>query len=137
MIDLGPLVAGFGTALPPYHLALMAGGELPGILVGVLPGPGAPNGVGLSLQQTFGMAPIARIVPLPSLYWGALSAGASSATRSVLPRRAWSVATTYGAYPPAATGRAAAALASASRSAAFAALAGVLVVTLLATSMPG
>ena len=44
MIDVAPLFHGFATVLTPYHLALMAGGVLLGILVGVLPGLGAPGG---------------------------------------------------------------------------------------------
>ena len=52
MIDLAPLLDGFATAVTPYHLALMVGGVLLGILVGVPPGLGAPNGVTLLMPLT-------------------------------------------------------------------------------------
>jgi hypothetical protein len=58
MIDAAPLLDGFAVAVTPYHLALMAGGVLLGILVGVLPGLGAPNGVTLLMPLTFSMEPI-------------------------------------------------------------------------------
>ena len=46
-----------------------------GILVGVLPGLGAPNGVSLLLPLTFGMQPVSAIILLSSMYWGALFGG--------------------------------------------------------------
>jgi TctA family transporter len=135
MIDLGPLIDGFGTALTPYHLALMAGGVLLGILVGVLPGLGAPNGVALLLPLTFGMEPIAGIIVLSSMYWGALFGGSTTSILFNIPGEPSSVATTFDGYPLAKQGRAAEALATAFMSAAFGALAGVVVITLLANSI--
>ena len=107
MIDLGPLIDGFGTALTPYHLALMAGGVLLGILVGVLPGLGAPNGVALLLPLTFGMEPIAGIIVLSSMYWGALFGGSTTSILFNIPGEPSSVATTFDGYPLAKQGRAA------------------------------
>ena len=135
MIDLGPLIDGFGTALTPYHLALMVGGVLLGILVGVLPGLGAPNGVALLLPLTFGMEPIGGIIVLSSMYWGALFGGSTTSILFNIPGEPSSVATTFDGYPLAKQGRAAEALATAFMSAAFGALAGVVVVTLLANSI--
>jgi TctA family transporter len=137
MIDLGPLFDGFGTALTPYHVALMAGGVLLGILVGVLPGLGAPNGVALLLPLTFGMEPIGGIIVLSSMYWGALFGGSTTSILFNIPGEPSSVATTFDGYPLAKQGRAAEALATAFVSAAFGALAGVVVVTLLANSIAG
>lgn len=137
MVDLGPLIDGFGTALTPYHVALMAGGVLLGILVGVLPGLGAPNGVALLLPLTFGMEPIGGIIVLSSLYWGALFGGSTTSILFNIPGEPSSVATTFDGYPLAKQGRAAEALATAFMSAAFGALAGVVVVTLLANSIAG
>ena len=47
-------------------------GVLLGILVGVLPRLGAPNGVSLLLPLTFGIQPVSAIILLSSMYWGAL-----------------------------------------------------------------
>ena len=137
MIDLGPLIDGFGTALTPYHLALMVGGVLLGILVGVLPGLGAPNGVTLLLPLTFSMEPISGIIVLSSMYWGALFGGSTTSILFNIPGEPSSVATTFDGYPLAKQGRAAEALATAFMAAGFGALAGVVVVTLIANSIAG
>src|SRR5687767_15851234 len=78
MVDLTPLLDGFAVAVTPYHLALMVGGVLLGILVGVLPGLGAPNGVTLLMPLTFSMEPISGIIVLSSMYWGALFGGSTT-----------------------------------------------------------
>ena len=137
MIDLGPLAHGFVTALTPYHLALMAGGVLLGILVGVLPGLGAPNGVTLLMPLTFSMDPISGIIVLSSMYWGALFGGSTTSILFNIPGEPSSVATTFDGYPLAKQGRATEALATAFMSAGFGALAGVVVVTLIANSIAG
>jgi len=75
MENFDSLMHGFSIAISVPHIALMIGGVLLGILVGVLPGLGAPNGVSLLLPLTFGMAPVSAIILLSSIYWGALFGG--------------------------------------------------------------
>ena len=72
MENLDALLHGFTIALSWQHLALMVGGVLLGILVGVLPGLGAPNGVTLLLPLTFGMEPIGGIIVLSHVLGRAL-----------------------------------------------------------------
>ena len=135
MIDLAPLLEGFATSLTPYHLTLMVGGVLLGILVGVLPGLGAPNGVTLLMPLTFSMEPISGIIVLSSMYWGALFGGSTTSILFNIPGEPSSVATTFDGYPLAKQGRATEALATAFMAAGFGALAGVVVVTLVANSI--
>jgi len=71
MEGLASLLHGFSVALTAHHILLMMIGVLLGILVGVLPGLGAPNGVSLLLPLTFSMDPVAAIILLTSMYWGA------------------------------------------------------------------
>jgi TctA family transporter len=78
MTDFSFLWSGFETALTFHHIAIMIGGVLLGILVGVLPGLGAPNGVTLLLPLTFTMDPISAIILLSSMYWGALFGGSTT-----------------------------------------------------------
>ncbi len=137
MIDVAPLLEGFVTALTPYHLVLMVGGVLLGILVGVLPGLGAPNGVTLLMPLTFSMEPISGIIMLSSMYWGALFGGSTTSILFNIPGEPSSVATTFDGYPLAKQGRATEALATAFMAAGFGALAGVVLVTLLANSIAG
>src|SRR6476620_3341250 len=133
MADFANLLHGFSVALSFYHVALIVAGVLLGILVGVLPGLGAPNGVTLLLPLTFGMNPVAAIILLTSMYWGALFGGSTTSILFNIPGEPSSVATTFDGYPLARKGRAAHALTLAFLSAAFGALIGVLLITLLSS----
>jgi TctA family transporter len=124
---------GFAIALSVPHLGLMVVGVLFGILVGVLPGLGAPNGVSLLLPLTFGMQPVSAIILLSSMYWGALFGGSVTSILFNIPGEPSSVATTFDGYPMARDGRPTTALATAFGSAAFGALVGVVLITLLAS----
>ncbi|MDR2327216.1 MAG: tripartite tricarboxylate transporter permease [Acidovorax sp.] len=135
MEQLQFLMSGFQTTLSMYHIALMMGGVLLGILVGVLPGLGAPNGVTLLLPLTFTMEPVSAIILLSSMYWGALFGGSTTSILFNIPGEPSSVATTFDGYPMARNGRAAEALATAFLSAGFGAMAGVIVVTLIANAI--
>src|SRR5919199_578421 len=124
---------GFAIALSLPHLGLMVVGVLFGILVGVLPGLGAPNGVSLLLPLTFGMQPVSAIILLSSMYWGALFGGSVTSILFNIPGEPSSVATTFDGYPMARDGRPSAALATAFGSAAFGALVGVVLITVSAS----
>ena len=131
MENLGALIHGFSVAITPFHIGLMIVGVLLGILVGVLPGLGAPNGVSLLLPLTFSMDPVAAIILLTSMYWGALFGGSTTSILFNIPGEPSSVATTFDGYPLAQKGRATEALSFAFLSAGFGALVGVIVITLL------
>jgi TctA family transporter len=122
---------GFGIVLSAYHLGLMAAGVLLGILVGVLPGLGAPNGVSLLIPLTFTMDPISAIILLTSMYWGALFGGSTTSILFNIPGEPSSVATTFDGYPMAQQGHATKALTLAFMSAGIGALFGVTVITVL------
>lgn len=132
MENFSNLMHGFGVALTLPHVALMIAGVLFGILVGVLPGLGAPNGVTLLIPLTFAMEPISAIILLASMYWGALFGGSTTSILFNIPGEPSSVATTFDGHPLAMQGRATEALSYAFLSAAFGALFGVLLITLLA-----
>ena len=137
MENLDALLHGFSIAFSFGHIALMVGGVLLGILVGVLPGLGAPNGVSLLLPVTFGMPPVSAIILLSSIYWGALFGGSVTSILFNIPGEPSSVATTFDGYPLARSGRATQALATAFSSAAFGALVGVILITCLASWIAG
>lgn len=133
MDNLEALLHGFTIAISAQHIVLMVIGVLLGILVGVLPGLGAPNGVSLLLPLTFGMQPVSAIILLSSMYWGALFGGSVTSILFNIPGEPSSVATTFDGYPMARDGRPTTALATAFGSAAFGALVGVVLITLLAS----
>ena len=106
MENFSNLMDGFNIAFSMFHLALMAGGVLFGILVGVLPGLGAPNRVSLLLPLTFVMDPVSAIILLTSMYWGALFGGSTTSILFNIPGEPSSVATTFDDYPMAQQGQA-------------------------------
>ena len=133
MENFANLMHGFDIAFSFYHLLLMAGGVMLGILVGVLPGLGAPNGVSLLLPLTFTMDPVSAIILLTSMYWGALFGGSTTSILFNIPGEPSSVATTFDGYPLAQKGEATHALTLAFMSAGTGALFGVIVITLLSS----
>ncbi len=94
---------GFGHILSFNHILLMMIGATLGILVGVLPGLGAPNGVSLLLPLTFSMDPISAIILLSCIYWGALFGGSTTSILFNIPGGTSSVATAFDGYPMAKT----------------------------------
>jgi TctA family transporter len=133
MIDnIASLMGGFAVAFTAQHVVLMFAGVLFGLVVGVLPGLGAPNGVSLLLPLTFTMEPVSAIILLTSMYWGALIGGSTTSILFNIPGEPSSVATTFDGHPMAKSGRATQALTFAFLSSGFGALFGVVVVTLLA-----
>ncbi len=134
MFDNLPLLMnGFAIAISPYNIMLMMVGVFLGILVGVLPGLGAPNGVTLLMPLTFGMNPVSAIILLTSMYWGALYGGSTTSILFNIPGEPSSVATTFDGHPMAKAGRATEALTTAFMSSGFGALFGVVVVTILSS----
>ncbi|AWN35894.1 tripartite tricarboxylate transporter permease [Methylobacterium radiodurans] len=131
MSNISLLLDGFGVALSTHHVLIMVGGVLLGLVVGVLPGLGAPNGVSLLLPLTFSMDPVSAIILLTSMYWGALFGGSTTSILFNIPGEPSSVATTFDGYPMARQGEAVRALTLAFSSAGIGALTGVIVITLL------
>jgi TctA family transporter len=129
--NIGLLLDGFAHILSFQHILLMMVGVTLGILVGVLPGLGAPNGVSLLLPLTFSMDPISAIILLSCMYWGALFGGSTTSILFNIPGEPSSVATTFDGYPMAKSGQASRALTLAFMSAGLGALAGVVMITLL------
>ena len=106
MTELSALLHGFAVVVTPFNLLLMMVGVLLGIVIGVLPGLGGPNGVAILLPLTFTMPPTSAIIMLSCIYWGALFAGAITSMLFNIPGEPQSVATTFDGYPMAQQGRA-------------------------------
>jgi TctA family transporter len=132
MENISLLLEGFQVALTWHNIAFMFLGVLLGIVVGVLPGLGGPNGVAILLPLTFSMDPTSAIILLTSIYWGALFGGAITAVLFNIPGEPWSVATTFDGYPMAQQGRAGEALTAAFTASFVGAIAGVVLITFLA-----
>ncbi|MGZ5093719.1 MAG: tripartite tricarboxylate transporter permease [Burkholderiales bacterium] len=132
MEDLNSLFHGFAVALTWYNVGMMAIGVVLGVVIGVLPGLGGPNGVAILLPLTFTMEPTSAIIMLSCIYWGTLFAGAITSILFNIPGESHSVATTFDGYPLAQQGRAGEALTSAFTGSFFGAFFAVLLITFLA-----
>ena len=133
MVELDALFHGFSIVMTWYNLGMMMIGLVLGVIIGVLPGLGGPNGVAILLPLTFGMSPTSAIIMLSCIYWGSLFAGAITSILFNIPGEASSVATTFDGYPLAKAGRAGVALTSSALVSAVGSLASR---TLISTSHP-
>ena len=122
MENIGLLMQGFQVAITPMHITIMVVGVLLGLVVGVLPGLGAPNGVSLLIPLTFTMDPVSAIILLASMYWGALFGGSTTSILFNIPGEPSSVATTFDGYPMAQNGQSTRGLTLAFMSAGFGAV---------------
>ncbi|HTH98357.1 MAG TPA: tripartite tricarboxylate transporter permease [Stellaceae bacterium] len=75
-IALQGLWQGFGVALEPTNLLWCFIGVLCGNVVGVLPGMGVTATMSVLLPLTFAMKPVAAILMLAGIYYGAMYGGA-------------------------------------------------------------
>jgi putative tricarboxylic transport membrane protein len=132
VVELDALVHGFSIVMTWYNLGMMMIGLVLGVIIGVLPGLGGPNGVAILLPLTFGMSPTSAIIMLSCIYWGSLFAGAITSILFNIPGEDSSVATTFEGYPLALQGRAGEALTASFSGSFVGALTGVLLITFLA-----
>jgi putative tricarboxylic transport membrane protein len=104
------LYLGISVAMQPYNFMVAMIGLTLGVIVGVLPGLGGANGVAILIPLTVAMPPVAGIILLASIYWGALYGGSITSILFNIPGEPWSVATTFDGYPMAKKGYAGKAL---------------------------
>jgi putative tricarboxylic transport membrane protein len=130
--DLFNLFHGFAVIFTWYNLGMMAIGLILGVIIGVLPGLGGPNGVAILLPLTFTMSPTSAIVMLSCIYWGSLFAGAITSILFNIPGESHSVATTFDGYPLAQQDRAGEALTASFTGSFFGAFFSILLITFLA-----
>jgi len=101
---------GLGVALQPMNLLFCFIGVLIGTLVGVLPGLGPVAAISLLLPATFHAPPVASIIMLSGIYYGAMYGGSTTSILVNIPGEAASVVTCLDGYQMARRGRAGAAL---------------------------
>jgi putative tricarboxylic transport membrane protein len=107
---LNDLLYGFGIALQPWNLLSCFFGVLIGTLVGVLPGIGPVGAMSILLPITFGISPVAGIIILAGIYYGAMYGGSTTSILVNIPGEAASVVTCLDGYQMALKGRAGPAL---------------------------
>lgn len=107
---LDHLAMGFGVALTPSNFLYCFIGALLGTLVGVLPGIGPITTIAMLLPITFKLSPVASLIMLSGIYYGAHHAGSTTAIMLNMPGEPSSVVICLDGHPMARQGRAGPAL---------------------------
>src|SRR5688572_26418030 len=129
---IGNLWLGFGVAITPIHLVYALVGVMLGTLIGVLPGVGPVATIAMLLPITFNLSPVAALIMLAGIYYGAQYGGSTTAILVNLPGESASVVTCLDGYQMARQGRAGPALATAAIGSFFAGCIATLIVALFA-----
>ncbi len=132
---LGNLVLGFEVALSPQNLMFCFIGALVGTLIGVLPGLGPLATLSMLLPITFYLPPIAALIMLAGIYYGAQYGGSTTAILVNLPGESSSVVTCLDGYQMARNGRAGAALAIAALASLFAGTVATIVIAIASPAL--
>jgi TctA family transporter len=114
------LIFGFGVAFSLQNLLYCFIGVLVGTLIGVLPGIGPMATIAMLLPLTYNVPPVAALIMLAGIYYGAQYGGSTTSILVNLPGETSSVITCIDGYQMARQGRAGAALAIAAISSFFA-----------------
>ena len=129
---LNNLILGFGVAISPIHLLYALIGVMLGTLIGVLPGIGPVATIAMLLPFTFNLSPVAALIMLAGIYYGAQYGGSTTAILVNLPGESASVVTCLDGYQMARQGRAGPALATAAIGSFFAGCVATLVIAVAA-----
>ena len=121
------LALGFGVAFTFQNLVYCFIGCLLGTLIGVLPGIGPVATIAMLLPATYALPPVAALIMLAGIYYGAQYGGSTTAILVNLPGEASSVVTVIDGYQMARQGRAGPALAAAGLGSFFAGCVGTLI----------
>ncbi|HEX2480855.1 MAG TPA: tripartite tricarboxylate transporter permease [Methylomirabilota bacterium] len=105
------LIFGFGVAFSLENLLYCLVGVLVGTLIGVLPGIGPLATIAMLLPLTFNVPPVAALIMLAGIYYGAQYGGSTTAILVNLPGETSAVVTCLDGYQMARQGRAGSALA--------------------------
>jgi TctA family transporter len=104
------LALGFSTALTYQNLLYCLIGCILGTLIGVLPGLGPIATIAMLLPATYSLPPIAALIMLAGIYYGAQYGGSTTAILVNIPGESSSVVTAIDGYQMARRGRAGVAL---------------------------
>ena len=132
MDALSGLATGFAVILTAQNLYYCFLGSLIGTLIGVLPGIGPLAAMSVLLPLTFGLPPIAGIVMLSAIFYGAMYGGSTTSVLVNIPGEAASVITCLDGHEMAKQGRAGAALGMAAMGSFIAGTISVIALTLFA-----
>lgn len=126
------LALGFSVAFTAQNLLYALLGCFLGTVIGVLPGIGPVATIAMLLPATFALPPVAALILLAGIYYGAQYGGSTTAILVNLPGESSSVVTVIDGYQMARKGRAGPALAAAGLGSLFAGCVGTLILAAFA-----
>ena len=129
------LSLGFGVAFTTTNLIYAFIGCLLGTLIGVLPGVGPIATIAMLLPATYALPPVAALIMLAGIYYGAQYGGSTTAILVNLPGESSSVVTIIDGHQMAKRGRAGPALAAAGLGSFFAGCVGTLILAAFAAPL--
>ncbi len=129
------LALGFGVAFTFQNLLYAFIGCMLGTLIGVLPGVGPVATIAMLLPATYALPPVAALIMLAGIYYGAQYGGSTTAILVNLPGESSSVVTIIDGYQMARKGRAGPALAAAGLGSFFAGCVGTLILAAFAAPL--
>ncbi len=100
------LIFGFSVAFSLQNLLYCFIGVLVGTLIGVLPGIGPMATIAMLLPLTYNVPPVAALIMLAGIYYGAMYGGSTTSILVNLPGETSSVITCIDGYQMARQGRA-------------------------------
>ena len=132
---LSNLSLGFATAFTLQNLLYCFVGCVLGTLIGVLPGLGPIATIAMLLPATYALPPIAALIMLAGIYYGAQYGGSTTAILINIPGESSSVVTAIDGYQMARKGRAGVALFTAGTGSFFAGCVATLVLAAFAAPL--
>src|SRR5450830_1753379 len=129
------LIFGFSVALSFQNLLYCFLGCFLGTLIGVLPGIGPMATIAMLMPITFALPPVAALIMLAGIYYGAQYGGSTTSILVNLPGETSSVITCIDGYQMARQGRAGPALAAAGLGSFFAGCVGTLILAAFAVPL--
>lgn len=126
------LALGFAVAFTAQNLMYALLGCFLGTVIGVLPGIGPVATIAMLLPATYALPPVAALILLAGIYYGAQYGGSTTAILVNLPGESSSVVTVIDGYQMARKGRAGPALAAAGLGSLFAGCVGTLILAAFA-----
>ena len=132
---LSNLSLGFATAFTLQNLLYCFIGCVLGTLIGVLPGLGPIATIAMLLPATYALPPIAALIMLAGIYYGAQYGGSTTAILINIPGESSSVVTAIDGYKMARNGRAGVALFTAGMGSFFAGCVATLVLAAFAAPL--
>ena len=135
MDTLQSMALGLQVALQPANLLVCFVGVFVGTLIGVLPGIGPVGTMSLLLPATFQLSPVAAIIMLAGIYYGAQYGGSTTSILVNIPGEASAIVTCLDGYQMARKGRAGPALGMAALGSFAGGIVGIIGLMLLAAPL--